>query len=45
LKPNARKDRVIPEGRLVLPRVSTTEFLALPLRAHAFLAGVPLHDV
>jgi Protein of unknown function (DUF2867) len=28
-----------------MPRVSDTEFQKLPLRAHAFLAGVPLHDV
>ena len=27
-----------------MPRVSAGEFLKLPLRAHAFLAGVPLHD-
>ena len=26
-------------------RISTQEFERLPLRAHAFLAGVPLHDV
>jgi len=28
-----------------MPRVSTQEFERLPLRVHAFLAGVPLHDV
>jgi Protein of unknown function (DUF2867) len=28
-----------------MPRVSTQEFERLPLRAHTFLAGVPLHDV
>jgi len=28
-----------------MPQISPTEFYALPLRAHAFLAGVPLHDV
>jgi len=28
-----------------MPLVSTEEFLAQPLRVHAFLEGVPLHDV
>src|SRR5215216_4790200 len=28
-----------------MPQVSTEEFDGLPLRVHAFLAGVPLHDV
>jgi len=28
-----------------MPQVSTEEFEQLPLRVHAFLAGVPLHDV
>jgi hypothetical protein len=28
-----------------MPRISTEEFEQLPLRVHAFLAGVPLHDV
>lgn len=28
-----------------MPRISTQEFEGLPLRAHDFLAGVPLHDV
>jgi len=28
-----------------MPQVSTEEYERLPLRAHAFLAGVPLHDV
>jgi uncharacterized protein DUF2867 len=28
-----------------MPRISTQEFERLPLRVHAFLAGVPLHDV
>jgi hypothetical protein len=28
-----------------MPRVSTQEFEQLPLRVHAFLADVPLHDV
>jgi hypothetical protein len=28
-----------------VPQISPTEFYALPLRVHAFLAGVPLHDV
>jgi hypothetical protein len=28
-----------------MPRVSTQEFERLPLRVHAFLAGVPIHDV
>ena len=28
-----------------MPRISTQEFERLPLRAHDFLAGVPLHDV
>ena len=27
-----------------MPQVSSREFEALPLRAHTFLAGVPLHD-
>src|SRR5258708_11397733 len=33
-----------PEGG-PMPRISTQEFERLPLRVHAFLAGVPLHDV
>jgi hypothetical protein len=28
-----------------MPKISPTEFLAVPLRVHEFLAGVPLHDV
>jgi hypothetical protein len=28
-----------------MPRISPKEFYALPLRVHAFLADVPLHDV
>src|SRR5262249_62142975 len=28
-----------------MPQISTEEYERLPLRAHAFLAGVPLHDV
>jgi hypothetical protein len=28
-----------------MPQVSAREFERLPLRVHAFLAGVPLHDV
>ena len=28
-----------------MPRISSEEFERLPLRAHDFLAGVPLHDV
>jgi hypothetical protein len=28
-----------------MPQISTQEFQQLPLRAHDFLAGVPLHDV
>ncbi len=28
-----------------MPQISTTEFYALPLRVHTFLADVPLHDV
>jgi hypothetical protein len=28
-----------------MPQISTREFERLPLRVHAFLAGVPLHDV
>lgn len=28
-----------------MPRISPTEFHALPLRVHTFLADVPLHDV
>jgi Protein of unknown function (DUF2867) len=28
-----------------MPKVLTQEFQRLPLRVHAFLAGVPLHDV
>lgn len=28
-----------------MPQVSEQEFAALPLRVHAFPAGVPLHDV
>src|ERR1700730_12292052 len=28
-----------------MPQVSTQEFERLPLRVHAILAGVPLHDV
>ena len=28
-----------------MPQISPTEFSALPLRVHAFLADVPLHDV
>ena len=28
-----------------MPQISVQEFERLPLRVHAFLAGVPLHDV
>jgi hypothetical protein len=28
-----------------MPKISPTEFYALPLRVHAFVADVPLHDV
>jgi len=28
-----------------MPQISPTEFYALPLRLHTFLADVPLHDV
>jgi len=28
-----------------MPQISSTEFYALPLRVHTFLADVPLHDV
>jgi hypothetical protein len=28
-----------------MPKISPTEFYAVPLRAHTFLADVPLHDV
>jgi hypothetical protein len=28
-----------------MPKISPAEFYAVPLRVHAFLAGVPLHDV
>ena len=28
-----------------MPQISEKEFERLPLRAHQFLAGVPLHDV
>ncbi|HEY0383280.1 MAG TPA: DUF2867 domain-containing protein [Candidatus Elarobacter sp.] len=28
-----------------MPQISSTEFRALPLRVHTFLADVPLHDV
>ena len=28
-----------------VPRISPTEFYAIPLRVHSFLEGVPLHDV
>src|SRR5271165_4157709 len=28
-----------------MPQISLAEYCALPLRAHAFLTGVPLHDV
>jgi hypothetical protein len=28
-----------------MPRISAEEFERLPLRVHAFLAGVPLHDI
>ena|SRR6516225_103594 len=28
-----------------MPQISALEFERLPLRVHAFLAGVPLHDV
>jgi hypothetical protein len=28
-----------------MPEISQTEFVRLPLRAHQFLAGVPLYDV
>jgi len=28
-----------------MPRISPSEFYAVPLRAHTFLSGVPLHDV
>src|ERR1700756_4920524 len=28
-----------------MPQISPTEFYAVPLRVHAFLSDVPLHDV
>jgi hypothetical protein len=28
-----------------MPQISPTEFCALPLRVHAFLADIPLHEV
>jgi len=28
-----------------IPQISEKEFERLPLRAHQFLAGIPLHDV
>jgi len=28
-----------------MPQISEREFERLPLRAHQFLAGIPLHDV
>jgi hypothetical protein len=28
-----------------MPQIAQEEFERLPLRVHAFLAGVPLHDV
>jgi len=28
-----------------MPQISLREFEALPLRVHAFLADIPLHDV
>ena len=31
-------------GAVAVPRISAQEFEQLPLRIHAFLAGVPLHD-
>src|SRR5215468_8174986 len=37
--------RIIHQGSCAMPRVSAGEFERLPLRVHAFLAGVPLHDV
>jgi len=33
------------KGGHAVPQVSAQEFERLPLRVHAFLAGVPLHDV
>src|SRR5215470_7372758 len=33
------------QTRCAMPQVSAQEFERLPLRVHAFLAGVPLHDV
>jgi hypothetical protein len=32
------------QGAVAVPRISAQEFEELPLRVHAFLAGVPLHD-
>jgi hypothetical protein len=32
-------------NQLKMPQISPTEFRALPLRVHTFLADVPLHDV
>src|SRR5437870_5700975 len=34
-----------PKGSLCVPRISASEYCAVPLRVHALLAGVPLHDV
>jgi uncharacterized protein DUF2867 len=34
-----------PVARSKMPQISPTEFYALPLRVHTFLADVPLHDV
>jgi uncharacterized protein DUF2867 len=43
----ACSEREESEERLALkmPQISPTEFYALPLRVHMFLAGIPLHDV
>src|SRR5215472_10262447 len=44
-----RPSKTVKQGfqqtRCAMPQVSAQEFERLPLRVHAFLAGVPLHDV
>jgi Protein of unknown function (DUF2867) len=37
--------RIIDVGSCAMPQISAEDFEQLPLRVHAFLAGVPLHDV
>ena len=38
-------NRLLAFKRSVMPQLACEEFERLPLRVHAFLAGVPLHDV